>query len=55
MIIYFDMPTKQTLMERYADMLVDDGHLFLGHSEAMNHMSDSYTLAGKSVYIKGDS
>ncbi|MDQ6980950.1 MAG: protein-glutamate O-methyltransferase [Ghiorsea sp.] len=54
-IIYFDMPTKQTLMERYADMLVDDGHLFLGHSEAMNHMSDSYTLVGKSVYIKGGS
>jgi len=51
-IIYFDMPTKQTLMERYAKMLVDNGHLFLGHSEAMNHMSDSYTLAGKSVYIK---
>ena len=50
-IIYFDMPTKQTLMERYAKMLVDNGHLFLGHSEAMNHMSDRYTLAGKSVYI----
>jgi len=50
-IIYFDMPTKQVLMERYAKMLVNNGHLFLGHSEAMNHMSDSYTLAGKSVYI----
>lgn len=50
-IIYFDMPTKQSLMKRYAKMLVDDGHLFLGHSEAMNHMSDQYTLAGKSVYV----
>ncbi|MDQ6977155.1 MAG: protein-glutamate O-methyltransferase [Ghiorsea sp.] len=50
-IIYFDMPTKQSLMKRYAKMLVNDGYLFLGHSEAMNHMSDQYTLAGKSVYV----
>jgi len=51
-IIYFDMPTKKKLMDRYANMLVDGGHLFLGHSEAMNHMSDRFTLDGKSVYTK---
>jgi len=52
-IIYFDMPTKQKLMNRYADMLPDGGHLFLGHSEAMNNMSNRFALCGKSVYIKG--
>jgi len=52
-IIYFDMPTKQKLMDRYANLLADDGHLLLGHSEAMNHMSDRFTLCGKSVYKKG--
>jgi len=51
-IIYFDMPTKQKLMDRYADMLVNDGHLFLGHSEAMNNMSTRFVLDGKSVYTK---
>ncbi len=51
-IIYFDMPTKQKLMNRYADMLPDGGHLFLGHSEAMNNMSNRFSLCGKSVYIK---
>jgi len=51
-IIYFDMPTKQKLMNRYADMLPDGGHLFLGHSEAMNNMSSRFALDGKSVYIK---
>jgi len=51
-IIYFDMPTKQKLMNRYADMLPDGGHLFLGHSEAMNNMSSRFSLCGKSVYQK---
>ncbi|MBN4082271.1 protein-glutamate O-methyltransferase [Mariprofundus ferrooxydans] len=51
-IIYFDMPTKQKLVDRYADMLPDGGHLFLGHSEAMNNMSNRFSLCGKSIYIK---
>jgi len=51
-IIYFDMPTKQKLMNRYADMLVPGGYLFLGHSEAMNNMSTRFVLDGKSVYTK---
>ncbi|MBN4073201.1 protein-glutamate O-methyltransferase [Mariprofundus ferrooxydans] len=51
-IIYFDMPTKQKLMNRYADMLKSSGHLFLGHSEAMNNMSTRFSLCGKSVYAK---
>ncbi|MDQ6968113.1 MAG: CheR family methyltransferase, partial [Mariprofundaceae bacterium] len=51
-IIYFDMPTKLGLMDRYAEMLCEDGHLFLGHSEAMNHMSTRFLLSGKSIYIK---
>jgi len=51
-IIYFDLPTKQKLVDRYADMLPDDGHLFLGHSEAMNNMSNRFSLCGKSVYSK---
>jgi chemotaxis protein methyltransferase CheR len=51
-IIYFDMPTKQKLVDRYADILPSGGHLFLGHSEAMNNMSSRFSLSGKSVYIK---
>ena len=51
-IIYFDMPTKQKLMARYADILSDGGHLFLGHSEAMNNMSTQFHLCGKSVYTR---
>jgi len=54
-IIYFDMPTKQKLMNRYADMLISSGHLFLGHSEAMNNMSTRFSLCGKSVYMKRES
>ncbi|MFQ5518449.1 MAG: CheR family methyltransferase [Mariprofundus sp.] len=54
-IIYFDMPTKQMLMYRYADLLGQGGHLFLGHSEAMHNMSERFSLSGNSVYIKQDS
>lgn len=51
-IIYFDLPTKQKLMNRYADLLSPEGYLFLGHSEAMNNMSQRYLLCGQSVYKK---
>jgi len=53
-IIYFDMPTKQMLMDRYANLLAPNGHLFLGHSEAMNQMSSRFSLCEKSTYVKGD-
>jgi len=51
-IIYFDVPTKQKLIDRYADLLVDGGHMFLGHSEAMHDLSTRFNLSGKSVYTK---
>ena len=53
-IIYFDVPTKQMLVNRYADLLGEGGHLFLGHSEAMHNISNRFTLSGKSVYIKAN-
>jgi len=51
-IIYFDMPTKQMLIDRYTNLLAPNGHLFLGHSEAMHQMSTRFSLCEKSTYIK---
>jgi len=51
-VIYFDKPTQQKLFDRYADMLVDEGHLFLGHSETMFQKTDRYRLIGKTIYQK---
>jgi chemotaxis protein methyltransferase CheR len=32
-MIYFDTPTKERLVARFADALLPDGHLYIGHSE----------------------
>jgi chemotaxis protein methyltransferase CheR len=51
-VIYFDKPTKQRLFERYAGLLEQGGYLFLGHSESMYGLSDSFELVGRTVYRK---
>ncbi|MEI7035974.1 protein-glutamate O-methyltransferase [Fulvimonas yonginensis] len=51
-VIYFDQPTKQKLFRRYARLLPDGGHLFLGHSESMHGLSDEFELIGRTVYRK---
>jgi chemotaxis protein methyltransferase CheR len=51
-IIYFDKPTQGRLMERFADLLQDDGHLFLGHSESMHGICDRFSFLQNTVYRK---
>jgi chemotaxis protein methyltransferase CheR len=51
-VIYFNKPTQQKLFGRYADMLDDNGHIFLGHSETMFQKTDRYQLIGKTIYQK---
>jgi chemotaxis protein methyltransferase CheR len=51
-VIYFDKPTKQRLFQRYADILVPQGYLFLGHSESMHGLNDDFELIGRTIYRK---
>lgn len=51
-VIYFDKPTKQRLFQRYAGLLPEGGYLFLGHSESMYGLNDSFDLMGRTVYRK---
>jgi len=51
-IIYFDKPTQRVLFERYSAQLVDDAHLFLGHSESLHKVSDEFELIGQTIYRK---
>ncbi len=51
-LIYFDGPTKEGLVKRYADMLVPGGMLFLGHSESLQNKIDKLTLIGRTAYRK---
>ena len=51
-IIYFDKPTQVRLMSRFADMLRDDGYLFLGHSETLHGVCDRFVFLRNTVYQK---
>jgi chemotaxis protein methyltransferase CheR len=51
-VIYFDKPTQQRLFDRFADQLVDDGYVFLGHSETMHNLTTRFRLLGQTVYQK---
>ena len=51
-IIYFDKPTKRTLIDRYHQALSTEGHLFLGHSEKMDDPKKQFTSLGKTSYLK---
>ncbi|MDQ2044333.1 protein-glutamate O-methyltransferase CheR [Pseudoalteromonas sp. 20-92] len=52
-VIYFDKETKDQLFERYANILSEQGHLFLGHSESMGKEHSQYKNLGKTMYQKG--
>lgn len=49
-VIYFNKETQAILFDRYADMLVNDGHLFIGHSESMYKICDRFKLLGQTIY-----
>ncbi len=49
-VIYFDKPTQRTLFERVAQLQRPGDHLFIGHSESLFKVSDSYQLIGKTIY-----
>lgn len=51
-VIYFNMDTQRQLFKRYADLLDQKGHLFIGHSESLFKVSDDFDLIGGTIYRK---
>lgn len=51
-VIYFDKPTQAGLFDRFADILSDEGTLFVGHSETLNKVTDRFELVGQTMYRK---
>lgn len=49
-LIYFDLPTKQAVVERVAGQLKPGGWLFVGHSESLNGISPHLQLIHPTIY-----
>ncbi len=49
-VIYFDKPTQRILFDRYANYIVHNGHLFVGHSESLFKVCDRFELIGNTIY-----
>ncbi len=52
-MIYFDQPTREALIGRFADQLVSRGHLFIGHSERVSGPAEAHLeLVNLTTYRK---
>jgi chemotaxis protein methyltransferase CheR len=49
-MIYFDGPTKKSIVDRCVDILRPGGWLYLGHSESLSPPHPAFELIGRTVY-----
>ena len=49
-LIYFDRPTRELVVNKLANRLGPGGHLFLGHSESLHGMQLSLTRVRPTIY-----
>ncbi len=53
-MIYFDQETRNSLVERFYNLLAPGGYLFIGHSESIRHSGCKFNYLMPAVYQKGD-
>ncbi len=51
-LIYFDRVTKESLANRYSQLLPAGTHLFIGHSESLHQLDTGLKLIGNTIYKK---
>jgi chemotaxis protein methyltransferase CheR len=51
-MIYFDKPTQQSLVQRLSERLEAGGYLFIGHSESLNNISHGLEYISPATYRK---
>ncbi len=49
-MIYFDKPTQEQVLQRFAPLIKPHGLLFAGHSENFSFASHTFRLRGKTIY-----
>ncbi len=53
-IIYFDKQTQTVLFDRFANLLADRGHLFVGHSENLFKLTTRFRLLKQTIYVRSE-
>jgi chemotaxis protein methyltransferase CheR len=53
-MIYFDQPSREALVQRFFDHTAPGGYLFIGHSESLGRNRTPYGYVVPSVYRKGE-
>lgn len=51
-MIYFDIPTQQTVVDNLVSRLVPGGYLFIGHAESLNGIKHSLKYVSSAIYRK---
>lgn len=51
-MIYFDKPTRNALVQRFYDTLQPGGYLFIGHSESIDRTSSDFRYVMPALYQK---
>ena len=49
-MIYFDMPTKQALVNRFYDVVKPGGYFFIGHAESVNRSETEFEYIKPAIY-----
>lgn len=50
--IYFDSENRINVINRFADQLVEGGHLFVGHSESLFGLTHRFQTVGRTIHKK---
>jgi len=53
-MIYFDLPSREKLVQRFFDHTAPGGFFFIGHSESLGRGRTPYQYLAPSVYRKGE-
>jgi chemotaxis protein methyltransferase CheR len=51
-MIYFDTPTRNALVQRFHRFLEPGGYLFIGHSESLGRMNCPFRYVKPAIYRK---
>lgn len=53
-MIYFDKPTQEKLVNRFYELLAPGGHLLVGHAESLIGAKHNFRYVQPAVYLKED-